>query len=118
MTARARTAGPLLGLGAICLAAFLLRLLPIVLMPNLHQPDEVFQSIEQAHRLVYGTGVIPWEFQYGARSWLVPGAIAGVMWLARLVGDGPTYYLPAIFAALALLSTSCVAVAFLWGRRF
>ncbi len=118
MRGRTATAGPMLGLGAICVAAFLLRLLPIVLVPNLHQPDEVFQSIEQAHRLVYGNGVIPWEFQYGARSWLVPGAIAGIMWLARFWGDGPAYYLPAIFAVLSLLSTSCVVVAFLWGRRF
>ncbi|HUK60435.1 MAG TPA: hypothetical protein VLV50_14495 [Stellaceae bacterium] len=120
MSASARTlgAGPLAGLAAIVLAAFLLRFLLIVLTPNLHQPDEIYQSIEQAHRLVYGTGLVPWEFQYGARSWLVPGALAGVMWLARLVGDGPAYYLPAIFAALSLLSTSCVVIAFLWGRRF
>ena len=117
MTERLRGAG-MLGLGAICLLAFLLRFLPIVLEPNLHQPDELYQSIEQAHRLVYGTGLVPWEFQYGARSWLLPGALAGIMWLARLVGDGPAYYLPAIFGALSLLSAACVVVAFLWGRRF
>jgi hypothetical protein len=115
---RLASAAPMLGLGAICAAAFLLRFLPILLVPNLHQPDELYQSIEQAHRLVYGVGIVPWEFQYGARSWFLPYVLAGIMWLAHFVGDGPAYYLPAIFGTLALLATACVPIAFLWGRRF
>jgi GPI mannosyltransferase 3 len=94
-----------------------LRLLPILIVPNLNQPDELYQSIEQAHRLVYGTGIVPWEFQLGARSYLVPSALAGVMEMARLAGDGPRFYLPAIFGTLAALSTACVPVAYLWARR-
>jgi hypothetical protein len=42
-------------------------------------PDEIFQSVEQAHRLAYGYGFIPWEFHDGARSWLFPGAL-GLLW--------------------------------------
>lgn len=46
---------------------------------GLFWPDEIFQSVEQAHRLVFGYGFIPWEFQVGARSWLFPGTLAGVL---------------------------------------
>ncbi|HUZ73897.1 MAG TPA: hypothetical protein VMU87_13015 [Stellaceae bacterium] len=103
---------------AICAVGFVLRLLAVVAVPNLYRPDAIFQTIEQAHRIVYGTGVVPWEFVYGARSWLLPGVLAGVMGAARLVGDGPDYYLPMIAGLWAALSTSCVVIAFLWGKRF
>ena len=42
-------------------------------------PDEVMQYLEPAHRLVFGGGVTYWEFFYGARAWLVPGMVAGVL---------------------------------------
>ena len=60
------------------------RLLPVFIYPSLNYPDEIFQSVEQAHRLVYGNGLIPWEFVYGTRSWFLPGVIAGLMEFARL----------------------------------
>src|SRR5579875_1761113 len=98
--------------------AFALRLIPVVFVPSLNWADEIFQTTEQAHRLVYGTGLVPWEFQLHIRSWLLPGAIAGVMELARVFGDGPRYYLPMIagcFGVLALLPVICC---FLWCRRW
>ena len=39
-------------------------------------PDEIYQSVEQAHRIVYGPGFVPWEFRDGARSWFQPGLIS------------------------------------------
>lgn len=42
-------------------------------------PDEIMQYLEQGHRLAFGNGVVYWEFFYGARSWLLPGLIAGVL---------------------------------------
>ena len=42
-------------------------------------PDEVMQYLEPAHRLVFGSGVTYWEFFYGARAWLVPGMVAGML---------------------------------------
>jgi len=54
-----------------------LRLIPAIFYPGINHPDEVFQSLEQAHRLVFGYGAVPWEFEYGARSWLLPGMLAG-----------------------------------------
>jgi GPI mannosyltransferase 3 len=105
-------------IAALLLTALLLRLIPVLFVPSLNWPDEVFQASEQAHRLVYGTGLVPWEFQFGARSWLLPGAIAALMEFARLFGDGPRTYLPVIAAAFAALGTAPVLCSFLWARRF
>lgn len=103
---------------AVVVAAFVLRLLPTLLWPNLNWADEVFQTTEQAHRLVYGTGLVPWEFQLGIRSWLLPGVIAGLMEFARLFGQGPDYYLPAIASACALVATIPAICCFLWCERW
>ena len=42
--------------------------------------DEVMQYLEQAHRLVFGYGIVPWEYREGTRSWIVPGFIAGILY--------------------------------------
>src|ERR1700730_15720126 len=102
----------------LVLLAVALRLVPIVFVPSLNWGDEIFQATEQAHRLVYGYGLVPWEFQLGMRSWLLPGTVAGVMQLARLVGDGPEIYLPVIAAAFGLLASMPVVCCFLWARRW
>src|SRR5580698_3158631 len=49
-------------------------------------PDEIYQSIEQAHRLVFGYGMVPWEFRDGARSWVFPGLLAGAIKFATWFG--------------------------------
>lgn len=52
--------------GAVVFAvAFAARLLPVFVFPGINHPDEVFQTVEQAHRLVFGSGLVPWEFIYG-----------------------------------------------------
>lgn len=104
-------------LSALVLLAFGLRLVPVLISPSLNWGDEVFQTTEQAHRLVYGTGLIPWEFQLGMRSWLVPGVLAGLMEFARIFGEGPDYYLPVIAAACGVLAVVPVICCFLWCRR-
>jgi hypothetical protein len=94
-----------------------LRVTPILIVPSIVWTDEIFQASEQAHRLVYGTGLVPWEFQLGVRSWLLPGIIAALMELARLVGDGPDYYLPLIAVVFGSLGAAPVVCGFLWCRR-
>lgn len=106
------------GLIGVALLAIALRLLPAIVAPSLNWADEIFQTIEPAHRLVYGYGLVPWEFQLGTRSWLLPGAIAFLMEIARLIGDGPDYYLPIIAAAFAALSAAPVICCYLWCRRW
>jgi hypothetical protein len=78
--------------------------------------DETFQYFEQAHRLAFGTGVLPWEFIDGIRSWLLPGLLAGLMRITALLSDDPM--LPVDIARLgcAALSLTVVFVGFRLGR--
>jgi GPI mannosyltransferase 3 len=105
------------GLAFFILLAVALRLLPTVIVPSTAWPDEIFQTTEQAHRLVYGSGLIPWEFQLGVRSWLLPGLIAMLMEVSRVAGDGPDYYIPVIAGTFTVLASVPVVCCFLWGRR-
>ena len=70
-------------------------------------PDEIMQYLEPAHRLVFGNGAHFWEYVYGARSWLVPGLVAGVLKLFDAVGLGqPSWYVGGVklvFCAISLL---------------
>ncbi len=70
-------------------------------------PDEIMQYLEPAHRLVFGNGISYWEFYYGARFWLIPGLIAGVLKLFDVVGLGdPFWYVSGvklIFATASLV---------------
>jgi GPI mannosyltransferase 3 len=50
--------------------------------------DEIFQTLEQGHRLAFGYGLVPWEFKAGARSWLLPGILGGLMKALSLLGIG------------------------------
>ena len=69
-------------------------------------PDEIMQYLEPAHKAVFGSGVIYWEYEYGARSWLVPGLVAAILWALDTVGLGvPWVYVYAVklvFCALSL----------------
>ena len=62
---------------AICVAGLVARLAVYYLRPGIVAPDEVFQYLEQAHRLVFHVGLVPWEYVLGIRNWLIPGAIPG-----------------------------------------
>ncbi|QRK09786.1 hypothetical protein JQX13_06605 [Archangium violaceum] len=61
---------------------------------GIYWPDEVFQSLEPAHRLVFGYGMQAWEFIEGARNWALPALVAALFKLSAGVGlDGPRGYL-------------------------
>jgi hypothetical protein len=114
MTINRRVVAALL---AVCSFAFVLRVVAARTMPNQVWPDEIFQSLEQAHRLVFGYGIVPWEFREGARSWLLPGMLAPVMALTERLGPGSSGYLWGVASFLSALSLAPVVVAFLAGRR-
>jgi GPI mannosyltransferase 3 len=105
-----------IGLAALVLLAIVLRLQPILVKPSAVWPDEIFQTFEPAHRLVYGSGLVAWEFQLGVRSWILPGTISGLMELSRILGDGPDYYLPVTAVVFAGLAAAPVVCCFLWCR--
>jgi phosphatidylinositol glycan class B len=57
-------------------------------------PDEVYQSLEPAHRIVFGYGLVAWEFMKGARSYALPAGVAALMKLGVVLGgDSPRAYL-------------------------
>ena len=71
---------------SVLLAASALRLWLALEDHSIYWPDEIYQSLEQAHRLAFGYGFIPWEFRDGARNWILPGALAGLWRVAALLG--------------------------------
>jgi len=80
-------------------------------------PDEAFQYIEQAHRLVFGYGIAPWEYRYGMRSWLVPLLLAVPMKLGTQAGAA--WPEPLLFARIlvAVIAFAAVPAAWAIGRR-
>jgi hypothetical protein len=102
---------------AIFAVAFTLCMAVTVLFPGIHYPDEVIQSLEQAHRVVFGYGLVPWEFRDGARSWLLPGLLMPPMWLGDALAPGTEAYRYFAQAAVAALSASTAVVGYWWGQR-
>jgi hypothetical protein len=102
-------------LAAVLVGATALRLAGAIWLPNVAWPDEIFQTLEQAHRLAFGYGVVPWEFRDGARSWLLPGALGGVM--AASGWAGGLAHVRAVQVLLSALAVIPAAIAFLWSRE-
>ena len=98
--------------------ALAIRLFIAFAFPNYYAPDEIFQYIEQAHRLVFGQGVVPWEYQVGLRSWLIPLLLAAPMALAHLFVQAPAAGLMLIRLMLCIASLPIVWCATKWGERF
>jgi len=106
------------GIHLIALAALAARLIVACWSMRITYPDELFQYLEQAHRLVYGYGIIPWEYRLAARNWLLPGALAALLEALRGIGlDRPTGYIPALKDILALLSVGLVYASYTVGRN-
>lgn len=74
-------------------------------------PDEIYQSIEPAHRLAFGYGLLPWEFRDGARSWIFPALLALPLKLVALlhVHAGLALVLAARLVMVALALVAAVA---------
>jgi hypothetical protein len=102
---------------AILFCSFLVRFGCALRYPNMLWPDEIFQTLEPAHRLAFGYGIIPWEFRVGTRSWVLPGLLAGIMRATSWIGVGSVGYLFGVKAFLCLLSLTTVLFAFSWTYR-
>ena len=82
-------------------------------------PDEFHQSTEQAHRLVYGYGMIPWEYDEGVRSWTWPALLAGLLQLTELLGmNDPGQFTDVMRGGLILASASVALAVYLLARVF
>jgi GPI mannosyltransferase 3 len=61
---------------------------------GIHWPDEIYQSLEPAHRIVFGYGLMAWEFVDGGRHWTFPAFCAALFKLATSLGlSDPSGYL-------------------------
>lgn len=109
--------GERLFLAGLLIAGLAARVIVAALFPSVHHPDETFQYWEQGYRLAFGQGMVPWEYRVGIRSYLVPGALAGVMQAVHWFGGGMEAWRLAIQALLSLLSMAIVATAYAWARR-
>ncbi len=80
---------------------------------GIYWPDEIYQSLEPAHRLVWGRGLVAWEFLEGARPWTLPGLVAAFWAPLRLFGvSSPAVYVPAVkllFAAVGVATAWAAA---------
>lgn len=86
-------------------------------VPSMAHPDEVFQYLEQAHRLLFGYGLVPWEYRYGMRSWLVPLALSPLMRSGEWLAPGGTLYLLLPRLGVAALSLLILPAAWSLGAR-
>jgi len=106
-----------LWLAACLVIALAARMTVATLFPNVYHPDEHFQYWEQAYRLAFGDGIMPWEYRVGIRSWILPGMIAGIMSAVDALGGGAAVWRALVQLLLSLASLSIVVTAFFWGKR-
>lgn len=113
---RVTAAGAALDLALLLTIAAAIRLTVYLLLPNIVWLDEIYQVLEPAHRLVFGTGITPWEWQVGMRSWLFPGIVAAFVRLGQWLGTDPR--LVNLPVGLFMIAASCVPIAcgYLWGK--
>jgi GPI mannosyltransferase 3 len=86
-------------------------------IPNLIHPDEIFETLEPAHHLAYGYGVVTWEWREGIRSWVFPAFLAGVMRATSWMGSQSSGYLRGVTLVLSLISLTTVWFGFVWAKR-
>lgn len=90
----------------VLLSGAILRIWLSINDDGIYWPDEIYQSLEPAHRLIFGYGLKAWEFIEGARNWAVPGFIAFFLRLCPILGYGdPAQYIIVIriiFSAISI----------------
>ena len=86
---------------------------------GIYWPDEIYQSLEPADWLVFGYGLLPWEFIEGARNWTFPALIAAVLKLCALVGlSSPREYLTIVRLVFVAIALGSAAGAFKLARAY
>src|SRR5579862_8021628 len=114
---QSRFRSPAMLLLACLIVGFMIREIVALYYPSLEWGDEIFNSLEPAHRLAYGYGIVVWEWREGVRSWVFPAFLAGVMRITDRLGLGSAGYLRSIATILSLLSLTTVWFAYAWAKR-
>jgi hypothetical protein len=99
------------------LIALFIRVGVALRFPNEAHADEILEMQEPAHHLAYGYAVVAWEWREGARSWVFPAFLAGVMRATDWMGAGSAGYQTGIIIVLSLLSLTTIWFGFAWGKR-
>ncbi|KAJ2409205.1 glycosylphosphatidylinositol anchor biosynthesis [Coemansia sp. RSA 2526] len=93
-----------------------LRLVNAMLVQTYIHPDETWQSLEVAHKLVFGYGFVTWEWRHGLRGFAHPMLFACVYKALQVLGLDDTrlitvapYVLVAVIAASVDYATYCFA---------
>ncbi|XP_070511275.1 GPI mannosyltransferase 3 isoform X2 [Cardiocondyla obscurior] len=60
------------------------RLINVILVRTVHVPDEYWQSLEVAHRLIFGYGYLTWEWTTMIRSYTYPFFISILYWILAI----------------------------------
>ncbi|MGR3984423.1 MAG: hypothetical protein OD817_04070 [Gammaproteobacteria bacterium] len=87
------------------IAAFIARAAVALSGDFLLHPDEIMQYLEPAHYAAFGNGVLYWEYVHGARAWLIPGFVTGILLTLDALGLGrPGVYVAAVKLGFCLIS--------------
>ncbi len=66
--------------------ALIARLAVAILRYDMHWPDEHFQTLEPAAKVVFGYGLMSWEWVDGFRSWIMPSLFIPLFWFFKTLG--------------------------------
>lgn len=93
----------------LAFVGLIIRIFIAIYSDYINQADEIFQYLEQSHRLVFDFGYIPWEFRYQVRSWLIPYLISPILASTKFIGvDTPNFYVPLVKIFFSIISISLV----------
>jgi hypothetical protein len=67
-------------------AGLLLRLGFALAQDGMYCPDEIFQYLEPAWRRLHGFGALSWEYEWGARNWILPAFYGALMQIGEAFG--------------------------------
>ena len=103
-------------LAAVVLLALAVRL-PLAFWPNVTHPDEIFQYLEPASRMLGHDGIVTWEWRDGIRSWFLPTLFEAPVLLGDWLAPGGRGAFIACRLVVALASLSIVVSAWFFGAR-
>jgi phosphatidylinositol glycan class B len=69
------------------------RLIGCLFTKSYYHPDEYYQSVEVAHKVVFGYGYTTWEWVEGIRSYIFPGFFMIFYKIAELLGWSKQYFI-------------------------
>jgi hypothetical protein len=84
---------------------------------NIANPDEVYQTVEQAYRLLTNHGFLTWEYFYGIRSPIIPAFLALIIKSSWGLGLDSVETFIALRLTMAALSLVIILCAYTWGQR-